>query len=64
MKEDHRSSGRSNIEERTDERIGNTPWIPVQELEQRVHELDSLKDRERSLSIAGQVMERYGQRRC
>ena len=33
------------LEERTDERIGNTPWIPVQELEQRVHELDSLKDR-------------------
>jgi rhodanese-related sulfurtransferase len=33
------------LEERTDERIGNTPWIPVQELDQRFHELDSLKNR-------------------
>ncbi len=33
------------LEERTDERLGNSRWIPVQELEQRVHELDSLKDR-------------------
>ncbi len=33
------------LEERTDERIGNTQWIPVQELEQRAYELDSLKDR-------------------
>ncbi len=33
------------LEEHATERIGNTPVIPVQELEQRVHELDSLKDR-------------------
>lgn len=33
------------LEERIDERIGNTPWIPLQELEQRIHELDSLKNR-------------------
>jgi len=33
------------LEEHATERIGNTPVIPVQELEQRVHELDLLKDR-------------------
>jgi rhodanese-related sulfurtransferase len=32
------------FEEHYSERIGNTPLIPVQELEQRVHELDSLKN--------------------
>jgi rhodanese-related sulfurtransferase len=33
------------LEEHRNERIGNTPLIPVLELEQRIHELDSLKDR-------------------
>ena len=31
-------------EEHISERIGNTPLIPVRELEQRIHELDSYKD--------------------
>ncbi len=33
------------FEEHKTERIGNTLLIPVQELEQRVHELDSLENR-------------------
>ncbi len=32
-------------EEHIGERIGNTPLIPVQELEHRIHELDAYKDR-------------------
>jgi rhodanese-related sulfurtransferase len=32
-------------EEHRAERIGNTPLIPVQELESRIHELDKYKDR-------------------
>lgn len=31
--------------EHSDERIGNTPFIPLQELQQRIHELDPYKDR-------------------
>ncbi len=33
------------LEEHRNERIGNTLLIPVQELEQRIHELDTYKDR-------------------
>ncbi|HAP36382.1 MAG TPA: rhodanese-like domain-containing protein [Bacteroidetes bacterium] len=33
------------LEEHIGERIGNTPLIPVHELEQRIHELDVYKDR-------------------
>jgi rhodanese-related sulfurtransferase len=33
------------LEEHIGERIGNTPLIPVHELEQRIHELDKFKDR-------------------
>lgn len=32
-------------QEHNAERIGNTPLIPVDELEQRIHELDAVKDR-------------------
>lgn len=32
-------------QEHNAERIGNTPLIPVDELEQRIHELDTYKDR-------------------
>ncbi|MFA6467799.1 MAG: rhodanese-like domain-containing protein [Bacteroidota bacterium] len=32
-------------QEHFDTRINNAPVIPVQELEQRIHELDALKDR-------------------
>ncbi|MFA6455915.1 MAG: rhodanese-like domain-containing protein [Bacteroidota bacterium] len=32
-------------EEHYNQRISNTPLIPVQELEQRIHELDAFKDR-------------------